>query len=410
MTPITFTGCFGWLHETPGEAACETAVLLCPALGHDARCAHRSLRLLADQLAMAGYPTMRFDYPGTGDSCDPREGEHWGAWQQSIHAAADTLRDVTGARRIVLCGVRVGALLATLVAGRRDDVAGLMLLAPVIIGRTYARELTAAARLRENAATTDDGSVEVDGLRLPEATLRVISQVDLRKAQIGRIAHILICAPPGSAALDSSVQNWIARGANVVRSGFDSLQALTRNTYITDGPDADFSTILNWLHTAILQRRTAPAYTPPPRAPAALRPARCIETPLRFGENERLFRDPLPTARRKRSGSCRGDRQYRRGSASWLRPVLGRTRARSRDGRHRVVAHGLRRFGRQRPASRGPARRALQCRGGNTCLCHRSGTGHCRGARCARKSRVSAVRSTGFVFRRISRPSRGPVR
>jgi hypothetical protein len=67
--PVTFAGCFGWLHPAPGRRG----VVLCNAWGQEALCAHRSWRLLAMDLAAAGLPTLRFDYPGTGDSLDDPE-------------------------------------------------------------------------------------------------------------------------------------------------------------------------------------------------------------------------------------------------------------------------------------------------------------------------------------------------
>src|SRR5476651_2484753 len=70
MTPVSFDGCFGWLHIPPARLNSDTTVLVCPPLGCEALRSHRSLRALADDLATAGYPTLRFDYPGTGDSCD----------------------------------------------------------------------------------------------------------------------------------------------------------------------------------------------------------------------------------------------------------------------------------------------------------------------------------------------------
>ena len=83
--PVAFDGCFGWLHTPPDGLARDTAVLLCPGILKDAMLAHCSWRLLADRLAEAGYTTLRFDYPGTGDSCDEQfvggiQGRRNGLW------------------------------------------------------------------------------------------------------------------------------------------------------------------------------------------------------------------------------------------------------------------------------------------------------------------------------------------
>ena len=46
----------------------RTAVLLCNPFGEEASRAHRTYRVLATQLERAGFPVLRFDYSGTGDS------------------------------------------------------------------------------------------------------------------------------------------------------------------------------------------------------------------------------------------------------------------------------------------------------------------------------------------------------
>src|SRR5262249_1782383 len=70
MTPVTFNGCLGWLHGPADGAGSKWAVLICPGLMRDGLYPYCSFRLLADELAAAGYWCLRFDYPGTGDSCE----------------------------------------------------------------------------------------------------------------------------------------------------------------------------------------------------------------------------------------------------------------------------------------------------------------------------------------------------
>src|SRR5471032_3025195 len=92
MKPVSFGGCFGWLHASDAVPQRDAAVLFCHGLMKDGMTAYVSVRRLADLLATRGLPTLRFDYPGTGDSCDPdvdREGGHWTMWQRSIEQAAD---------------------------------------------------------------------------------------------------------------------------------------------------------------------------------------------------------------------------------------------------------------------------------------------------------------------------------
>lgn len=119
----------------------DAGVVLCNAFGHEELNGHRSMRHLASLLADAGLPALRFDYDATGDSAgDDREGGRVAAWRASIVQAAEALRAEAGVSRVVLAGLRMGALLA-LVAAREVGADGLVLWNPVVSGRMHAREL-----------------------------------------------------------------------------------------------------------------------------------------------------------------------------------------------------------------------------------------------------------------------------
>jgi pimeloyl-ACP methyl ester carboxylesterase len=126
---------FGWLH---GNGA--IGVVIVPPFGYEAVCAQRSLRHLADASAKAGMCAVRFDLDGTGDSegtdLDP---DRLTAWLASIDDACNLARSA-GADRLVLVGIRLGATLATVAAGTRDDVAGVVSIATVPNTKALVRE------------------------------------------------------------------------------------------------------------------------------------------------------------------------------------------------------------------------------------------------------------------------------
>jgi pimeloyl-ACP methyl ester carboxylesterase len=133
MEPVVFNECFGWLHEARGRHG----VVLCNPFGYDAYCTHRGWRKLAESVAAAGMPTLRFDYPGTGDSAGLEEDpKRFDAWLGSIAAGVEWLREYTGVEQVSLVGLRLGATLAALAAARIGNIDGLVLLAPVITGRS----------------------------------------------------------------------------------------------------------------------------------------------------------------------------------------------------------------------------------------------------------------------------------
>jgi len=150
MKPLAYGGVFGWLH-LPRSSSADTGVVLVPALGRDERCGRAPMRLLADQWTAAGFPTLRYDHRGEGDSLclDDPEGNAVEVWLDGVRAAITELRARTGVRRVVIGGLRVGASLAALMA---EDADGLILLAPVLDGRSWLDVRTAPTTRRSNLA------------------------------------------------------------------------------------------------------------------------------------------------------------------------------------------------------------------------------------------------------------------
>src|SRR5215470_155948 len=130
-TPIYFgdahTRLFGWIHR-PTRQVRTTAVLLCNPLGDDIVRAHRSLRHLAEDLCSAGFPVLRFDFHGTGDSAgSERDPGRVAAWRRDVGTAIDELRARTGADEVAIVGLRLGGTIAADVASQRSDVASVVL-------------------------------------------------------------------------------------------------------------------------------------------------------------------------------------------------------------------------------------------------------------------------------------------
>ena len=287
MIPVAFAGCFGWLHPPLDGRASHTAVLLCPGLKTDGANGYRPFRLLANALASAGYPTLRFGYPGTGDSCDPETDEHLAVWQQSIHSAVDWLRRYTGADQVVLCGLRFGAALAATVAAEREDVSGLVLLAPVLRGRSYIRQLTVEVYNRSSDPPHEIGLVSHD-LRLSAETVRLISQIDLRRVALRPGCQVAVFSKGMPPVVAECIEFWRSCRAEVVHDEFGGLEPMLRPSYASHEPPADVSRIVAWLRRS-QHADPAPllAAFKPPRA--ELRPAGCVETPLQFGADRNLF-------------------------------------------------------------------------------------------------------------------------
>ena len=63
-------------------------------------------------LAASGWDTLRFDYYGTGDSAGDLIEANLGGWEKDIEWAIEEARATSGANRVALIGLRLGANLA----------------------------------------------------------------------------------------------------------------------------------------------------------------------------------------------------------------------------------------------------------------------------------------------------------
>ncbi|MBI4696622.1 MAG: hydrolase 1, exosortase A system-associated [Gammaproteobacteria bacterium] len=103
---------------------------------------HRQFLLLARRLAAAGYPVLRFDYRGMGDSSGAsRDFEHV---DEDIRAAVDALVAASGVARVALWGLCDGASAALMYAATDPRVAGVIGLNPWV----HSAQGEAQARIR----------------------------------------------------------------------------------------------------------------------------------------------------------------------------------------------------------------------------------------------------------------------
>ena len=223
MTPLLFgplaRQLFGLYHAPELGRNAGLAVLICAPFGQEAIRSHRLFRVLAERLARAGVPVLRFDYFGTGDSPgEDADGEFEG-WRRDVCAAHEELRRRTGARRIVWLGARLGATLAVLAArSGRCDPARLLLWDPIVSGPAYLKHMREChvdalersfgspdpAWRRQLARNPDAFTEETLGFAIAPALLRQLRSLGPHSLQLTPLHETLVLAPQE----DAIVQRW----------------------------------------------------------------------------------------------------------------------------------------------------------------------------------------------------------
>ncbi len=242
---------FGWFHEA--DRADRPAVVLCPPYGLETLSTHRTLRELALRLAKHGYPTLRFDYIATGDSAGAEldDVDAVPALSDSIHRAIDAARTRFGVAQVVVIGFRLSALLAAAAAAARDDVCGLVAIAPPPSGRAYIRESRMFGGGAQRADAGYTGLVMPEGFRISEASCASVSALKWPTALPTGLRTALVVdrddIPAARACVDALGQAGIACRYDVL----PGVPGMLATPYEAVVPAQIIDAVVGWMDSSI---------------------------------------------------------------------------------------------------------------------------------------------------------------
>jgi esterase/lipase len=132
-------------NEPQGDLIRTSAILLLYPGDQEYKRVHWAYRGLAANLAKNGWPVLRFDYHGTGDSGGLTSEGTIDTWTDGAVAAAEFLKDRSGAIHIQVVGIRLGALIAARLTSAMD-VLSTVLWDPFASGADYLDEMRSLER------------------------------------------------------------------------------------------------------------------------------------------------------------------------------------------------------------------------------------------------------------------------
>jgi uncharacterized protein len=154
-------------------------------MGYEYIQSHRALRQLATRLSNVGFPVLRFDFYGCGDSGGACEQGQLGQWLTDISTAIGAIRRRCGVMKVCLIGLRLGGTLSMIVGAERGDIDGMVLWDPVVSGRAYVKELITWHRemlryshVQPKRHITSERPTEILGFPVTEAMLADLENLD----------------------------------------------------------------------------------------------------------------------------------------------------------------------------------------------------------------------------------------
>ena len=283
-------------HTADAAVARDCVAVVCNPLGYEYIHSHRSIRHLADDLARAGVPALRFDYHGTGDSpgtdLDP---DRVSQWVEDIEIAITAARKFSGRTQVCLIGLRLGATLAATVSAR-TPIDYLALWSPCVSGRRYVREMQALAQAAGQSNKPSAGTLEAAGFLMSEQTQQELKEVRVlgQTAQVGRRALILVRDDMHEEHhLGDHLRSLGIETDAAIFTGYADMMAEPQHTVV---PRKALNGIVGWLarHVPAIESVSHPTLNPPIEmqfdfAGIDGETRRLRETACRFGDGGYLF-------------------------------------------------------------------------------------------------------------------------
>jgi len=285
---------FTWHHRPPAHVRRGASVVLCPPLGFEYMSAYTTFRILAEQIAAAGFDVLRLDYDGTGNSsghCD--DPDRVGAWVRSVAVAIHEARRLAGSTHVALVGFRAGAILALQAAAETCHVERVVLWHPFASGHTYVRELKALAGLsRQEFAVeeTDACGLNVAGHLMTIETIEALDRWTLDAVGRRPACNVLIVDRddrPVPALIDAHLERL---GAHVTRIRPGGTLAMLAIPHEAKVPREVVQAITAWFDGWDF------SFNLPPAESRNIRPRDHVpagtpygERAVRFGPDDRLF-------------------------------------------------------------------------------------------------------------------------
>lgn len=199
----------GMFHPPGDTSPPRVAFVFCHPFAEEKKSSHRALVELARKLAAHGFGALRFDLFGCGDSEGDLGEATISGWLKDIQCARDFMAEALPGRPTGLLGLRLGATLAAISAADDATIEDLVLIEPIIEGKTYfasdLRRMLIKQMMTEGAAKTrrkdvlqslekGEASLDFDGFEISGRLYSEIAGLNLRKVKkaAGRVLVVQI--------------------------------------------------------------------------------------------------------------------------------------------------------------------------------------------------------------------------
>lgn len=292
--PIVFSNCAGIFHPAGESNLTDTAVLFLSPWGMEELCTRKLQRIMAERLSAVGVASLRFDYPGAGDSLDPETGDVGGqSWAQSAVDAAKTLQELSACKKVVVIAQGVGCAVACESLRKTGEIDAMVLMAPVVSGRNYLRELAMWSSMIDDglglhAEQRLKNAGSIAGLVMPDGVADTLKKINLLKIETSPSEDCLFVTRRERVVESDLQKHFASLGSKTEVIDFTGYDELVSSPTLSIIPHDLIEKIVNWVKdrsgTVSHQAMNTVALET-----THLRGAGFVETPVQFGAGGRLF-------------------------------------------------------------------------------------------------------------------------
>lgn len=288
--PVVFGSCTGFFRAAKSKGP-DQAVLFVNPWGFEELSVRKFWRVLADDLAASGISSLRFDLPGTGNSVDIPADAGLRTWQDAVVEAAAELGRLSGASKVLVIAQGLGAPLVASVASRMGPLSGIAMLAPVLSGRLYLRELAIWARVTDGKPDPEKELREgrgfwISGFRMPDGIYEDLRKLDLKSLLPLPAASLFLASRPERAAEQEFGRAAGEAGLAVTVQPYEGYDKLVANLNFSELPDVLSAALIEW--TRGLVTDPLPEKARPSMAEPRLSADGYVEYPVLIGPEGRL--------------------------------------------------------------------------------------------------------------------------
>ncbi len=200
------------IYHPATDPGARRAVVLCPAFGNEIARTYQATRVLAQRWTEKAH-VLRFDYSGTGDSFGEWNEAGPERWLEDIKSAVGELTEISGAEKIVLAGIRFGALLVARAASD-TGASELVLWDPVTRGDQYRKELDAMhqglidSHINLTAAERAQSRSELCGFELAPWMETELPSIEMPANLPAHVESVTIVQTIGQSNADALAAAW----------------------------------------------------------------------------------------------------------------------------------------------------------------------------------------------------------